>query len=98
MIAWLAPKLAKAVLALAVTTLLLGIALAALGVHVASWPYRRLSGPSARRAMVEAGLGVLVAVGALVAALRATSPPPAHQEGNADRGDEQNEERRAAVV
>jgi hypothetical protein len=68
--AWIAPRLARAVLAVAVMTLLFGIGLAALGVAVASWPYRRVYGPTRRRAQVEAALRFAQAGAALAAVLR----------------------------
>lgn len=67
---WIAPRLARAVLAVAVTVLLVGIALAAIGVTVASWPYRHMVGPSRRRAQVEAALTTLTALAVLVGLLR----------------------------
>jgi hypothetical protein len=71
---WVAPRLGRAVLAVAVAALLLGIGLTALGVAVTSWPYRRVAGPSRRRAQVEAGLRLAQAAATLAAVLR-PSPP-----------------------
>lgn len=73
-VAWIAPRLGRAVLGLAVTVLLLGIALAALAVHVAGWPYRRAYGPSRQRAFLQAGLAAATSLAALAALLRARSP------------------------
>jgi hypothetical protein len=69
-LAWIAPRLARAVFAVAVAALLLGIALAALATAVTTWPYRRIHGPSRRRVQVEAAIRAAQAAAVLVAALR----------------------------
>lgn len=67
---WIAPRLGRAVLFVAVAALLLGIGLAALGVAVTTWPYRRVYGPSRRRAQVEAALRFAQAAAVLAAVIR----------------------------
>jgi hypothetical protein len=66
-----APRIAKLVLGLAGTMLVLTLLVLALGYHLASWPIRRSASAGSNRDTIEALLGVAGAAAVLVATIQA---------------------------
>ena len=80
LIAIVAPRVGRLVLALAGTLLVLTLLVVALGYHVATWPLRRHPGSGSNRDAIQALLAVGSAVVVLVAVLQARKArrlPPA---------------------